>query len=337
MIEPEWGYVISEPWSLQYDSMAVFLAGQQHPAWRLATPSALDWADVRGGGDAERVVEFDEVVSLRFLYEWNYFHFHFDVLSKLALLERLGPLPDVPYVVGPYFEHKAFARDMFELGTFAERDVFVQPLDTYVRANTITYCRPRMTQVERATYVTEQLREEPLLGARGPDRKVLLTRRPPTQRCLANAAEVEEALEAIGFEVIDAADMPAVEQVRVFRETRLLVAIHGAGEMNILHRAGQPMDLVELCAEVFWSEDFREMSADLGFGFRRLLCPIKPGGNPEAADLYVDVDELLTHHRRAHGSPGRAPRRRVSSAPHRATRRPRRRRRSRRRRRHPAG
>ena len=112
-------------------------------------------------------------------------------------------------------------------------------------------------------------------------------------RCLANATDVETAVEELGFEVVDTADMPATEQVELFSQTSVLVAIHGAGLTNIIHRAGRPMTIVELCPGGWASDDFKEIAEQLGYDFRRLDCPAIDPTFVEGSDIVVDVDTLV--------------------------------------------
>ena len=291
VVEPNWGYVIAEPWGLSLDSVGFDFPSRPgyQPPWRTGTPSPRHLHRTRRGLTG-RLVEFDEAVSLRYFFEWNYYHFYFDVLGKLALLDGLGLADDLPLVIGPFADHKRFAKEIFSMGAFAHRNWFVQDHDTYVRADRVTYCRPQLTHLERIDYVVDQTQpDRPALAG---DRRVLLTRRPPTMRCLANAAEVEPVLEAFGFEVVDTADMPATEQVELFSQTSVLVAIHGAGLTNIIHRAGQPMTIVELCPNGWASDDFKEIAEQLDFDFRRLECRAVEPNFVEGSDIVVDVDKL---------------------------------------------
>jgi hypothetical protein len=292
VVEPDWGYVITEPWGLSLDSVGFDFPSRPgyQPPWRTGTPSPMHLHRTRRG-DIGRIVEFESAVSLRFFFEWNYYHFYFDVLGKLALLDQLGLAGDAPLVIGPFADHKHFAREIFSMGSFADRNWFVQDHDTYVRAGQVTYCRPQLTHIDRIEYVVAQT--QPDQPADAGERRVLLTRRPPTMRCLANAADVEPALEALGFEVIDTANMPATEQVELFSQTSVLVAIHGAGLTNIIHRAGRPMTIVELCPDGWASDDFKEIAEQLDYDFRRLDCRAIDASFVEGSDIVVDVEALL--------------------------------------------
>jgi hypothetical protein len=288
-LEPIWGYVVSEPWGLSSDCLEA-LRGDM-PPWRYATPSAIAWRRAaRGTGG--KVVEFDEVISLRHFYEWNYYHFTFDVLAKVALLDHLDRLGDMPLVVGPYAGELDFARELLSAGGFAERNWFIQDRDTYVRAGRITYCRPQLSHLDRARFVLDNI-EDLAAVEQTAERLVFLVRRPPTKRHIVNTAHVESAMQDLGFEIVDSSALSMVDQIRLFRSTRMLVAIHGAGLTNMIYRAGRPMTVIELCSDRYSSDDFQATAHGLGFEFLRLEFPGAPTPDPQAADLVVDVDVLV--------------------------------------------
>jgi capsular polysaccharide biosynthesis protein len=297
-LEPLWGFVIAEPWRLH---TGTFRSLQKIPPWLYASPSPLGWWRVRKH-HPEQIVHFDEVISLRHFFEWNYYHFLIDVIPKLELLRRAGAELSVPIVVGPSAEELPFGAQTRQLGKLAELDWYVQPRDTYVRADRVRFVRlntpgraARMKYQARVDVTLEMIGFDALVeGLPHADRKVLLTRRPPYGRLMANSAEVEEALSGRGYEVVDAAEMSVVEQIQLFRQTRHLVAVHGAGMTNMIFRSGLPMSILELCPDVYtYVDNMRDMAIELGFVTRRESFPVASDDDPVRANLHVDVDRLL--------------------------------------------
>lgn len=297
VIEPTWGFVIDEPWRLHGASFEAF----KIPRWLYASPSPVEWNRVRRRRP-ERFVELGHVISIRHLFEWNYSHFLIDVIPKLAMLERAGVDLCVPIVVGPSAAELPFAAQIRELGKLAELDWHVQDHETFVRAESVHFTRldiPRrckqLTLPERARYLLDMIDMASITAdLPAEDRKVFLTRRPPYGRLVANSDDVERALSAKGYEVVDAAEMTIVEQIRLFHQTRHLVAIHGAGMTNVVFRTGQPMSVIELCPDVWDHADpLRVLAAELGFDVTTLSFPSASGDAPIRADLIVDVDRLM--------------------------------------------
>ena len=117
LIEPNWGYVITAEGRLLEDSLRT---NWRAPApWRFATPDPHEFNRVRHKNSPE-VRDFEEVVLLRDLYEWNYFHFHFDVLGRLGLLREYGIPTSTPIIVGRYAKELPFVQQMLSTGRLAE-------------------------------------------------------------------------------------------------------------------------------------------------------------------------------------------------------------------------
>jgi capsular polysaccharide biosynthesis protein len=183
---------------------------------------------------------------------------------------------------------------MVALGAFADRTWVVQERDQYVRADRVIVATPQLTHRARAEYLLRQV--EPTIGPPDPgaNHRVFLIRRPPSRRFISNVGEVAEALRARGFRMVDAAEMSMRDQIELFRGTRHLVAIHGAGLTNLLWRAGQPMTVYELCTLPHrYSDDFLTMARELDFEFHRLEFENAPGCDPDVPDILVDLDTLL--------------------------------------------
>ncbi len=86
--------------------------------------------------------------------------------------------------------------------------------------------------------------------------------------------------------------MPVVDQISLFRSTRYLVANHGAGLTNIIHRRGHPLDVLELYG-TYNSFEFRTICRQ--FGYRWYDLGGKPeAGQPQHANFQVNLSELET-------------------------------------------
>jgi capsular polysaccharide biosynthesis protein len=289
VIEPELGFPIVEPRLLCMQSFDA-LRGPL-PPWTYGIPSALAWVSPTQRR-ARPMVELDRVVSLRHLFEWNYYHFMADVLGKLALFARLGMLDNLPPIVmGPSANEAPFVKELMEMGDFAGMNWVVQEHGSFIRAQEITFGRAGLSHAETARFVVDRMNLQPL-GANEPERKVFLVRRPPTTRCIVNFDEIEAVTAAAGFETVDTTGWPLRDQVELFRRTKALVAIHGAGMANMMFRVGSPMNVVELCSDGWSPVMFQKAAEELGFGYRRLIYPAETGASGQHADFRVDAAQL---------------------------------------------
>ncbi len=67
-----------------------------------------------------------------------------------------------------------------------------------------------------------------------PYRKVYISRAKAPSRKISNEAELLPHIKAVGFEVVYAEELSFAEQVKLFNETSVLLAIHGGGMANIV-------------------------------------------------------------------------------------------------------
>lgn len=67
-----------------------------------------------------------------------------------------------------------------------------------------------------------------------PHRKVYISRAKAPSRKVSNETELLPYMEATGFEVVYAEELSFAEQVKLFHETSVLLAIHGGGMANIM-------------------------------------------------------------------------------------------------------
>lgn len=285
-IDPVWGYVITERGVLLEESLR---PNFPHPktAWRIALPSPWRFLKAKSRS-ADRVIKRHRVVSLRHLWEWNYYHFYLDVLGKLRLLAEVGIDRSVPLAMGRYMIELPYPQQIVSYGRLAERDWVVQD-SRYVRAEEVIFCRTRQSYKERMDYLLDEMGipdNQPHDGGR-----IFLTRGQGATRNIQNLREVEEVLQRYGFEVVDTAKMPVAEQIELFANTRHLVAIHGAGTTNIIFRRNAPLSVLELYPENYRAVQHERMGAEYGYTWE-LLSGKPDSSQPQHANFLVSPVEL---------------------------------------------
>ena len=287
-IEPEWGYIVSKQGHLLEDSMSPNDDFYQE-SWKIGMPSINRFLAIRSTKTAP-LVRVPRVIHLRHWWEWNFYHFHMDVLGRLEMLERHGIGKDVPIVVGRYASELPFARQILKTGNFANRTWIVQD-DSWVEADEIIYCRTRSTLGDRAKWIHEQMGSP---WRQNRERRVLLARPPGSTRSAHNHDAVVELVSEFGFELIDTNGLSIEEQMRIFANVRYLIAMHGAGMTNILHRAGSRMDLLEVYPSGSKGHDeFERIAQSLGFNYRKILCEtFGEHGRIHDRQIVVDIENL---------------------------------------------
>jgi capsular polysaccharide biosynthesis protein len=283
-VEPAWGYAISAGGRLVEESLRPNFDYPGTP-WRVAMPSHRSFRRAEPSG---RVIHLPEAISLRHLWEWNYYHFFLDVLGRLSLFDAAGLSDSIPLVVGRYVMELPFAQQAIAVGALGRRTWVIQD-HQYVRADRLYFCRTQRGFRDRIGYLLEQLG---LPGSEGRNDRIFLTRGASALgRKIVNSADVEKVLAAHGFVTVDTAAIPFEQQMDIFANARYLVAIHGAGITNIIFRGSNPLSVLELSASTFYNLDFAGISQECGYRWDHLTGP-PAEGKAIHADFHIDVGQL---------------------------------------------
>jgi capsular polysaccharide biosynthesis protein len=100
---------------------------------------------------------------------------------------------------------------------------------------------------------------------------VFLFRGRSRSRALRNSDELAAALiHSFGFESVDTDDLTYDEQASLFADARFVVATHGAGLTNLIHRIGAPATLLELFPSDYVHPHFAWLARTAGFDYSGL-------------------------------------------------------------------
>lgn len=261
LIEPRYGYVIERSLHLVDESMPGSERSRERDWRNLIAFPALGPVVARRVGlrPADGV---DSVISMRYLWEDNYFHFLCDILPRLHVAGIVGIPADVPVVVGRRLSEQPFFREVGASGSLDGRRVIEQG-DRFLRAGEVTLIRPP------ADYASLAFTAD-LLGAPATpvgERRLFLTRAPERRRNVINLDELRPALDEFGFEMVDADGLSVAEQVALFSSAEFIAGIHGAGLANMICRRGAPCAVLEIFPPNEAFGYFTHLSARLGFGY----------------------------------------------------------------------
>jgi capsular polysaccharide biosynthesis protein len=287
-IEPSFGYIVTGSGRLVMEPLFTTTQFGKGP-WKYGVPSPGEHFRALRNSSTP-VMRFPSVISLRYFWEWNYFHFYEDVLGKLALMDAVGVDPSLPIVLGKYANEMPFVRQILQEGKFRDRNWVIPDEHTYVLADTIFYgSAQRADRRAKYDYFLSQM-EPPGPFPQSEDR-LLLTRKTARNRSILNIDEVERLLSGYGFRSVDTNDMSIRQQMDLFAHTRYLIGIHGAGLINMIFRQGCPLDLLELHADVYHVPDFQRCAKIYGYGWDHLAGPAE-SGTPQHASFHVPLDRL---------------------------------------------
>jgi len=285
-VENEFGFIMDANGDLWEESLVPNF-GLEKAMWRIAVPGPFRIDKMRSN-PPPKVRYYEEVVSIRHLWEWNYYHFFMDVLPQLQILEQAGYSGSYPVVIGGYANELRWTSEVLNMGSLANREWIIQD-DFLVSAKRVLGAKVTTAYGDRMSFVQKLLdAPTPVQDSR---RRVFLVRAKGTSRSLVNHDDATSLLGEYGFEVVDTAAMSVAEQQKVFSETRHLVALHGAGMTNMIFRYGAPMSVLELHGHSHVSQDFKRMAEAAGWHFDRLSGPANDGDYRHVA-FSIDLPEL---------------------------------------------
>lgn len=137
-------------------------------------------------------------------------------------------------------------------------------------------------------------RESELAKPRWPKtRKIYAARTDTPFRRIQNEVEVIQALKSVGFEIVVGSTLSPSEQIRAFREARLIVGAHGSNLTNLIFGDEQTIFL-ELLNERFFDPFYMRLSNLAGLQYDHLRFPCSdPSAASRDAEGIVNIDELL--------------------------------------------
>jgi len=230
----------------------------------------------------------------------NYAHWVLRNLLKLSLLEGAGVPAGTRLLVRE--DLRRWQREYLELIGIPEERLLRVPDASVVAC--------------RRLYVPTQLRNHPRMGegmawlrarvapllvppAEAND-LIYASRREQKKRSLLNEAQVEAALERLGFRVIVPGEMSVREQITAFSRARVVVAPHGAGLANMVFAPPDAALLEILSAAILQMDEFRFLCTAAGMRARSVVsqdmepAPAVAEGSAMHRDYRVDVGEVLS-------------------------------------------
>lgn len=256
--------------------------------------------DLRGrlarlrGARTSRSVPDPNVIDLRRNSPQNWSHFlnhHLPILFHVS--DEMGlPLDQflalLPGQTPPYIRAAA---SFFGIRTL-ETDDILQGDGIIYDINPLTAGRPvRTGWVGQSRPVQDKLAQLDATGVDSPKR-VFLSRR--GTRTIENAAEVTAWLEARGFVTVYPEELDVARQFALFRNTEIMVAIHGAGLGPLLYAkpGGNLRQLVELMPVGLMTDVFRVMAGQIGCDWIGVRGRLKPSYISRSYDFRSPMQEF---------------------------------------------
>lgn len=236
-IEPASGWGVSLNKQLIYPSLGFSSAPYVHK------PSILQFYIRK-----PKVVALNQIISLRDTGEENYFHFFNDILPKLFFLEEKGfDLKQYQIVISERLFFKSYFQFYYQNTFLGTLNWVVQKTNEWIRFEKAIFCKPYTHSLRFFEAAVNFL---PKKTHRTLEKRVFLTRGKNSLRFLGNEDEIFQLARLNGFEIVDASELGFEDQIRLFQETRVLIAIHGAGLTNMMFRMDQKLTILEIVPDM---------------------------------------------------------------------------------------
>ncbi|MEM7167235.1 MAG: glycosyltransferase family 61 protein [Planctomycetota bacterium] len=234
---------------------------------------------------AARCLEGAHVVLASRYWE-NYYHWLFDIVSRLSLIEQFDDLRELPLLVPKGL--KGFQLESLDLFG-VDRKRLVEIDGSPVQVEWLVYPSLPRPLATPNPWVVFWLREK-LLAAAGPPsrppyRRLYITRRDSALRKLLNEDEIEGRLHKLGFETVCCSDFGLLQQVELFRDAEIVVGPHGAGFSNMLF-APTTAPMLEINSPSWLQPALQQLSSMLGQPHGWLL------GAPVGEGIRADADQF---------------------------------------------
>ncbi len=236
-------------------------------------------------------VDLGAFVNMRGAFENNYFHFLYDFIPKMLLVEKHVPL-GVPLVIGETLARQSYFRDAVTSGVFDGRIFFIQSAAMRVGGRCVWV--PTPVEPRRDTLLTIARRFGGDRVASGPPLRLYVTRglKANNKRRLVNETELFSRLADLGFVFFDPQEHELSLQISTFARAEMVVSPHGAGLTNLIWRSGRPCNVIELVNPSMHTLDMAHISVQLGYE-HRMIENVGDKGQPLRSSAAANVERVM--------------------------------------------
>ncbi len=236
-------------------------------------------------------VDLGSFVNMRGAFEDNYFHFLYDFIPKLFLIEAHVP-KGVPLVIGEALARQPYFRDAAQAGTFDGHVFFVQSKTMRVGGRRVWV--PSPVEPRRGDLMRIAERFGATRCDAGPGLRLYVARGPKAnnRRRLTNEAELFGRLGEHRFAFFDPQEHDLATQIATFARAEIVVSPHGAGLTNLIWRGGRPCSVVELVNRSMHTLDMAHLSVSLGYA-HTLVENVGDKGQPLRSSAAADIPAVM--------------------------------------------
>lgn len=211
---------------------------------------------------------YDTVIHCDGFAGINLCHFVYDTINPiLFLIDRSMISKTSPLLVSEKVYSRPYFKYVLNTTFLGEYNWVVQKNNEWIKVNSFEKAFVSM-EIFKSTY---QIFE----GMKNPHRKIFLNRKNYFQRNIKNIGRLTDILNKYGFEFIFAEDLSYADQVKLFREVKYFVGIHGAGLTNLMFSEISSLRVLEIFSESYVHASFYRFLKILGIKYYDALAGSK--------------------------------------------------------------
>ncbi len=223
----------------------------------------------------------------------NYYHWLFDALPRLRIIERAGiPLDSIDAFIVPQSPLRAMNETLSSLGIGADRLVQTRHMSRVWADELLIPSLPGYSgnpTGESIQALRRWFTEVPRSQPAGPKR-ILVER--VGRRVVTNGAELRQVARQHGFECVNMDGMPFMHQVSLFADAEAVIGVHGAALSNLAFCAPATR-VLELLSPAYANGCFAALCAEAGHQYHYLLGKGVVADHPHARWKDIEIDPAL--------------------------------------------
>ncbi|WP_299820741.1 glycosyltransferase family 61 protein [uncultured Pontibacter sp.] len=209
--------------------------------------------------------------------ENNYFHWMFDSLPRMHLLEKAGLLHKMDWFVVPK-HNLPYQKDTLRLLGIPNTKIVEGHDVHHVQADTM-YASTFVRNIEHIPmWACQYLRDKFLPIAQKiiqPPKRIYISRQDSDARNVTNEVQVIALLEKYGFKKVVLSDFTFAEQVSMFQSAEAIVGPHGAGLTNLVF-CQKGTQVIELFAKEYLLTLYTDLATKVGLDYNYLISHTYP-------------------------------------------------------------
>jgi hypothetical protein len=228
--------------------------------------------------------------------KYYYFHWMFDAMTKLELLRASGLFDTVDYFLVPNYDCK-FHKEYLAYFNIPEHKIINSQLEDHIQADNLIVSSEVRLEEHLPTWCCDFFYKNFVRSAakkRG--RRIYIARGDAVRsRKVSNEAEVIEVLRSQGFEILYLTKVSVIDQVKIFNEADLIVAVHGGGLSNLVY-CEPDTTVLEIFPDQYVRHYYYDICVKRNITYEYLLCESDRACDNlvdgEVVGLTLDIDAL---------------------------------------------